>query len=111
MFLYLKEAGGPSYYSHNAWGYCDGQNVYVMKDGMLNPAWSEGKAWYLMGLARIEDASSPARPSVPLGTGAGPVAMIVGVGASALVNNMAYNAANFDQVHVFAIDLETGGFY
>ena len=46
--LYIKE-GGTSYYSHDAWGYCDGRNVYIMKDGILNPVWREGKAWYFNG--------------------------------------------------------------
>ena len=46
--LYIKE-GGTSYYSHNAWGYCDGKNIYIMRDGILNPVWREGKAWYFNG--------------------------------------------------------------
>lgn len=45
--LYLTEPGEKtSYYSHDAWGYCDGRNIYVMRDGILRPAWKEGKAYY-----------------------------------------------------------------
>ncbi|MBS1664364.1 MAG: hypothetical protein JST68_25180 [Bacteroidetes bacterium] len=43
--LYITEPGG-SYYSHDAWGYCDGKNIYVMRDGILRLAWKEGKAYY-----------------------------------------------------------------
>ena len=44
--LYIRENGN-YYYSHNAWGYCDGKNVFIMRDGALRPTWREGKAWYL----------------------------------------------------------------
>jgi hypothetical protein len=44
-FLYLRESG-KSYYSHDAWGYCDGKNIYIMRDGELCPAWKEGQAFY-----------------------------------------------------------------
>jgi hypothetical protein len=43
--LYLRESG-KSYYSHEAWGYCDGKNIYIMRDGVLCPAWKEGQAFY-----------------------------------------------------------------
>jgi hypothetical protein len=43
--LYLRESG-KSYYSHDAWGYCDGKNIYIMRDGVLCPAWKEGQAFY-----------------------------------------------------------------
>jgi hypothetical protein len=51
--LYIKE-GGASYYSHDAWGYCDGNDIYIMRDGMLYPAWREGKAFYFYSLAYKE---------------------------------------------------------
>ena len=43
--LYTREAGN-SYYTHDAWGYCDGKDVYIMRDGILYSAWREGKAFY-----------------------------------------------------------------
>ncbi|MBS1605421.1 MAG: hypothetical protein JST42_22345 [Bacteroidetes bacterium] len=45
--LYITEGGGRSYYSHDAWGYCDGKNIFVMRDGTLYPAWKEGNAFYI----------------------------------------------------------------
>jgi hypothetical protein len=44
--LYIRESGA-TYYSHDAWGYCDGKDIYIMRDGILCPAWKEGKAFYL----------------------------------------------------------------
>ena len=45
--LYISEGSGRSYYSHDAWGYCDGKNIFVMRDGILYPAWKEGNAFYI----------------------------------------------------------------
>lgn len=44
--LYIRESG-MAYYSHDAWGYCDGKDIYIMRDGVLCPAWKEGKAFYI----------------------------------------------------------------
>jgi hypothetical protein len=49
LLLYIKDAAGPSYYSHNAWGYSDGASLFIMRDGILWPAWKEGKAIYFYG--------------------------------------------------------------
>lgn len=46
LLLYVKQPNGRSYYSHDAWGYCDGKNLFVMKDGVLRLAWKEGRAFY-----------------------------------------------------------------
>lgn len=44
--LYIRESG-ETFYSHDAWGYSDGKDIFVMRDGILRPAWKEGKAYYL----------------------------------------------------------------
>ena len=44
--LYIRESG-TAYYSHEAWGYCDGKTIYIMRDGVLYPACKEGKAFYI----------------------------------------------------------------
>lgn len=46
LLLYTREPNGRSYYSHDAWGYCDGKNVFIMRDGVLRASWKEGKAFY-----------------------------------------------------------------
>jgi hypothetical protein len=49
--LYIRESG-VAYYSHDAWGYCDGKDIYIMRDGALCPAWKEEKAFYFYTLPR-----------------------------------------------------------
>jgi hypothetical protein len=44
--LYIRESDN-TYYTHDAWGYSDGKDIYVMREGILCPAWKEGKAFYL----------------------------------------------------------------
>jgi len=51
-FLYIK-TGGASCYSHDAWGYCDGKNIFVMREGILCHAWKEGKAFYLLKIPSV----------------------------------------------------------
>jgi hypothetical protein len=116
--LYLKDGNGHSYYCHNAWGYCDGNAIYVMKDGTLEPAWREGKAWYfLSGTDNGGDAYSPYNnayyvPSAgPAGTVAGgTTAGISGVAVGALITPMITNANNRVK-HVFTVDMDNGNVY
>jgi hypothetical protein len=49
--LYIREPGGAALYSHGAWGYCDGKEIFVMRDGVLCRTWKEGKAFYFNGYA------------------------------------------------------------
>jgi hypothetical protein len=116
--LYLKDGNGHTYYCHNAWGYCDGNAIYVMKDGTLEPAWREGKAWYfLSGTDNGGDAYSPYNNSYYLpptnqagtlvgGTPAG----ISGVAVGALITPMLTNANNRVK-RVFAVDMDNGSVY
>jgi hypothetical protein len=117
LLLYLKEDGG-SYYSRDAWGYCDGKNIYVMKDGMLVPAWKEGKAFYLLGQPE-EDALGKPQASqggsvmVPVGSASGSGGMVsgtefVGVGISPGQNKPGKTAA---LKHIFTVDMDTGKLY
>ncbi|HUB61916.1 MAG TPA: hypothetical protein VL978_14480 [Puia sp.] len=58
--LYIKESGN-AYYTHDAWGYCDGKDFYVMRDGILYPAWKEGKAFYLPAAGATENSTTATR--------------------------------------------------
>jgi hypothetical protein len=78
--LYIRESG-KTYYSHDAWGYSDGKDIYVMRDGILCPAWKEGKAFY-----------------IPSGTTAG--------GALTIARNHDYK-----QRSIYSIDMDTGDIY
>ena len=47
--LRLIDEQGKSYYSRRMWGYCDGQQTYVMMDGNLFPVIHYGRAFYVYG--------------------------------------------------------------
>ncbi|HLI93981.1 MAG TPA: hypothetical protein VKU83_10240 [Puia sp.] len=49
--LYVRQSG-TAYYCHDAWGYSDGKDIYIMRDGVLCPAWKEEKAFYIPAAAR-----------------------------------------------------------
>lgn len=63
--LYIKDASGTSYYSHDAWGYCDGNSIYIMRDGILLPVWKEGNCFYFLGQAYKERQVPRATPLDP----------------------------------------------
>ena len=52
--LYIKDGTGTSQYSHDAWGYCDGQSMFIMRDGKLYQLWKEGKAFYFQAASYKE---------------------------------------------------------
>ena len=48
--LYLKSGDGTSYYTHNAWGYCDGRQVFLMRGGLLQPLYKAGNTFCFYGI-------------------------------------------------------------
>jgi hypothetical protein len=78
--LYIRESG-TAYYSHKVWGYCDGRNIYIMRDGILFPAWREGKAFY-----------------IPAGAAA----------SSSLTVRLGHD---YKQRRIFFVDMDTGDIY
>lgn len=58
--LYIRESGN-TYYTHDAWGYCDGKDFYVMRDGILCPAWKEGKAFYVPAAGAVANPLTATR--------------------------------------------------
>jgi hypothetical protein len=117
LLLYLKGPGQDATYSRNAWGYCDGSNIYIMKDGILVPAWKEEKAFYLLGQPE-EGSFAKSKPSialfmpvilgtVPLGGGANAY-MSAGPGVPPSSQG-AKRSAFFK--HIFTVDMDTGKLY
>jgi len=101
LLLYIKEPNGRSYYSHDAWGYCDGKNVFVMRDGILRIAWKEGKAFYFsLSATTMSDGKPMNLPgAVPLGIAA-PNAIVT--------SNMNFSSRNRN---IYTIDMDTGSIY
>jgi hypothetical protein len=54
VLLYIKDANGASQYTHDAWGYCDGKSIFIMRDGKLYALWKEGNAFYFISKAYKE---------------------------------------------------------
>jgi hypothetical protein len=109
LLLYLKEAGGNTYYSHNAWGYCDGKMIYVMRDGILVPSWKEGKTWYLFGQVQTMDPRNQNMPGYyssgsTVGPGGGTGAPLIGSNANGL-------SGPDTQKHIFTVDMDSGVLY
>jgi hypothetical protein len=116
LFLYVKEKGGNTYYSHSAWGLCDGKTVYIMKDGTLVPAWKEGRAWYLFSRAALEDPSRQDKPSfgmiLPSQTITSAASAVVMMGGMDAVGDTPKNIKkSMSQKHIFTVDMDTGKLY
>jgi hypothetical protein len=111
--LYIKDAGGTSYYSHDAWGYCDGKSIYVMRDGVLYPAWKEGNAFYFFSLAYKENTANsyeqmiqPGNPSIVSPSGA----VVPGTpGQTMWYPTTTTYKANLQRI--YAIDMDSGKVY
>jgi hypothetical protein len=132
--LYIRESG-KVYYSHSAWGYCDGKEIFIMRDGMLCPAWKEGKAFYFYsdshkprnsgsdGLAPasgncdyLTSASGSGDGLVPASRSSDcrvPASGGITTGHSAPIGTLAASPRNSDykQRFIYSIDMDTGAIY
>ncbi len=59
LAIYLKGGDGTSYYTHNAWGYCDGSQFFLMRDGLLKPLRKAGNSFCFYGIEPDELAPAP----------------------------------------------------
>ena len=100
--LYTREAG-KSYYTHDAWGYCDGKDVYIMRDGVLYSAWREGKAFYFYRdiISRVNPPDAEKNPAAEgLST------------QSATTGDSVYGRhADYKRRYVYSVDMDTGTVY
>jgi hypothetical protein len=103
MLLYIRESNDRSYYSHDAWGYCDGKNVFVMKDGVLRIAWKEGKAFYFSSSATTRSDGKPM--DLP---GAGAIPLGIAAPGAIITSNMNFTNRNR---YIYTIDMDTGSIY
>ncbi len=58
LALYLRNGDGTSYYTHNVWGYCNGKEVFIMRDGLLHLLRKDGNSFYFYGID-IASVSNP----------------------------------------------------
>jgi hypothetical protein len=57
--IYLKGGDGTSYYTHNAWGCCDGKQIFLMRDGLLRPLRKAGNSFCFYGVEPDDLAPAP----------------------------------------------------
>jgi hypothetical protein len=83
LALYLRNGDGTSYYTHDVWGFCNGKQVFIMRDGLLHLLQKDGNSFYFYGI----DIASNSTP--PLNTFSG-----------------------YPEQHcLYVIDMDTGQFY
>jgi hypothetical protein len=106
--LYIREAGH-SYYTHDAWGYCDGKDIYIMRDGMLYAAWREGKAFYFY--RDIISRVNPPEPEVLPASEAVPTNAASGAAGATEENSFTGRHADYKRRYVYSVDMDTGTVY
>jgi len=111
--LYIKDAGGNSYYSHDAWGYCDGKSVYVMRDGFLCPAWREGNGYYFFSLAYKENTSTSYAPTFQPGspTIVSPSGAVIPGTPGQFMTYPTATTYKANLQRIYAIDMDSGKVY
>lgn len=58
LALYLRNGDGTSYYTHDVWGYCNGKEVFIMRDGLLHPLRKDGNSFYFYGIDIASNSSA-----------------------------------------------------
>jgi hypothetical protein len=109
ILLYIKGPTGTSYYSHDAWGYSDGKTLYIMKSGILWPAWKEGRAIYFYGLVyRVQPGQGggyyPGSPGYSTPGGAM-------VGGTPGYFGPSYGNTDKEGKCIYTVDMDTGELY
>ncbi|MBS1663190.1 MAG: hypothetical protein JST68_19260 [Bacteroidetes bacterium] len=95
--LRIRDIDGNLYYSHTMWGFCDGQQIYVMMDGNLFPIFSVQHQMYVLGSKEYRTSKIPLLFLVPLSPG---IAYLYGVAT--------YDAAVLLKLDLFRLNMETG---
>ncbi len=75
--LNVADESGKMYFNHTAWGFCDGDQVYVMMDGNLFPVFTVGHQFYVMGSKEYRQKTR--RVGYSMGTIV-PIGSILGMG-------------------------------
>lgn len=107
--LYIRDASGTPYYSHTAWGYCDGKSIFIMRDGLLCPAWKEGSAFYFYAFSVTEKLQqtqvvNPGTPNMVTPSGA----IIRGTAPSTYQTTQKFREKDRT---IYALDMDTGNAY
>jgi len=69
MELRIPDESGHLYYTHSVWGFCDGNQSYVMMDGNLFPVFRVYHQFYVLGSKGYRDKKLWLPFIIPLGPG------------------------------------------
>ncbi|HEX3934983.1 MAG TPA: hypothetical protein VHW43_09925 [Puia sp.] len=111
QLLYIQDANGSFYYSHDAWGYCDGRSVFIMRDGKLYQLWKEGNAFYFFGQAYKEFNMEVPDNRLPQPATKGP-AGIVSPGKPGHTDPNPPTTTTHANLHrIYTVDMDSGAVY
>jgi hypothetical protein len=115
MVLYVKGPDGKSVYTHEAWGYCDGKNIFVMKDGVLHPTWKEGNAFYLFDRVKMiqyqNSTNNPIAPDNPVYIGGGVAPGMTGFAETSALGTLFNIATDGTTRRILTVDMDSGILY
>ena len=113
FLLYVKDQGGTAYYSHDAWGYCDGKGIFIMKEGALRRAWKEGKAFYFLSpVDKFTEARNPPPGMMPdTVTNIAPTGGIVQLPAKPAPGAIMTARVSNGGLRIFTVDMDSGDVY
>jgi len=96
--LYLRDESGKEYYSWKCWGYCDGENIFMMMDGNLFPIIRYHNAYYVLGSTdyAVKKFKAPVFIMVP------------GLWVAGMIT---YKEEVVRKIKVLSLDPATGNFY
>lgn len=57
--LHIRDENGQFYFTHKVWGLCDGNQIYVMMDGNLFPAFCVHHQFYVLGSKEYYTRKAP----------------------------------------------------
>lgn len=109
QLLYIQDANGSFYYSHDAWGYCDGRSIYIMHDGKLYQLWKEGNAFYFFSQAYKENKVTSPEYILPKSPTVGPTG-IVSPGSPGYTVPSTTTVTSTQQ-RIYTIDMDSGVVY
>jgi hypothetical protein len=108
--LYISDASGAPYYCRTAWGYCDGKSIFIMRDGVLCPAWKEGSAFYFYAFSTTTkkntfNSTNPGVGNMLMGG----TSALMPTPVSPMVAIPAYS--RIKERTIYTIDMDTGNAY
>jgi len=94
--LNIRDSEGKLYYTHTAWGVCDGKGVYVMMNGNLFPVFNVHHQFYILGSKKY----ATSQIGLPFFAPVGPAAYAYGW--------MKFDENVYRKLQIFRLDVESG---